>query len=74
MITIKSMRSINQLHASDFTNPLGLLVHCHERIEGQLRALELAAGILERRDQSSLPFAFEAMDMACNFLRSKRAA
>ncbi len=64
-MTISSMLSINQPHIPDFTNPLGLLVHCHERIEAQLSALERAAEILRAGDRRSLPRVFAAIDGAC---------
>lgn len=60
----KSLLTINQPHIPDFTRPLELLVHCHERIEGHLRALERAAEIIEGRDAPSLPLAFAATDAA----------
>ena len=65
MVTISSMLTINQPHIPDFTNPLGLLVHCHERIEAQLSALERAAEILRSGDTRSLPRVFVAIDGAC---------
>ncbi|HLN99878.1 MAG TPA: hemerythrin domain-containing protein [Pyrinomonadaceae bacterium] len=57
--------TINQPHIPDFTNPLGLLVHCHERIESQLSALERAGDILRAGDGRSLSGASAAIDMAC---------
>lgn len=65
MVTRSGMLTINQPHIPDFTNPLGLLVHCHERIEAQLRALERAAEILRAGDRRSLPQVFAAIDTAC---------
>lgn len=65
MSTISSMLTINQPHIPDFTNPLGLLVHCHERIEAHLSALERAAEILRAGDSRSLPRVFAAIDSAC---------
>lgn len=65
MFARNSLLTINQPHIPDFTNPLGLLVHCHERIEGQLRNLERAAEILRGGDLRSLPKAFAAAEMAC---------
>ena len=65
MVTSGSMLTINQPHIPDFTNPLGLLVHCHERIEAQLSALERAAEILRSGDTRSLPRVFAAIDAAC---------
>jgi hemerythrin-like domain-containing protein len=65
MVTISSMLTLNQPHIPDFTNPLGLLVHCHERIEAQLSALERAAEILRAGDTQSLSRVFAAVDSAC---------
>lgn len=65
MVTISRVLTINQPHIPDFTNPLGLLVHCHERIEAQLSALERAAEILRAGDTRSLPKVFAAVDTAC---------
>lgn len=59
------MLKINQAHIPDFTKPLGLLVHCHERIEGHLQVLERAAEVLRSGDNGSLPRLFEAVDAAC---------
>lgn len=65
MVTTSSMLTINQPHIPDFTDPLRLLVHCHERIEAQLAALECAAEILRAGDRQSLPRVFGAIDAAC---------
>lgn len=65
MLTLGKPLTINQTHIPDFTNPLGLLVHCHERIEGHLRALERSAEILRQGDRRSLPPAFAAVELAC---------
>jgi hemerythrin-like domain-containing protein len=59
------MFAINQPHVPDFTDPLGLLVHCHERIESQLETLCRAAEVLRSGDLKSLPRAFEAIETAC---------
>ena len=65
MATTDRLLNINQPHIPDFTNPLGLLVHCHERIEGQLSTLERAADVLRAVDTRSLPRIFAAIDAAC---------
>ena len=65
MVATGSMLTMNQPNIPDFTNPLGLLVHCHERIEAQLRSLERAAEILRAGDTQSLPRVFLAVDVAC---------
>jgi hemerythrin-like domain-containing protein len=64
MFSSRGLLTINHPHIPDFTKPLGLLAHCHERVEDQLRALERAAEILERGDVPSLPYAFAAADAA----------
>jgi hemerythrin-like domain-containing protein len=60
----KDLLTINQPHIPDFARPLALLAHCHERIEGQLRALERAAEILDKGDVPMLALAFAAADAA----------
>jgi len=65
MVTTSSMLTINQPHLPDFTDPLRLLVHCHERIEAHLSALERAAEILRAGDRQSLARVFGAIDAAC---------
>lgn len=65
MVTTGSILTLNQPHIPDFKDPLGLLVHCHERIEAQLRSLERAAEILSAGDKQSLPQIFLAVDVAC---------
>ncbi|HSQ25057.1 MAG TPA: hemerythrin domain-containing protein [Pyrinomonadaceae bacterium] len=64
-MAISSLLTINQPHIPDFTKPLELLVHCHERIEAQLGALERSAEILRVGDLRSLSRAFGAIDAAC---------
>ena len=59
------MFNINQPHMPDFTNPLGLLVNCHERIETQLETLERSAEALRSGDSRSLSRIFGAIDAAC---------
>lgn len=59
------MFKINQPHMPDFTKPLDLLVHCHQRIEAQLNALELAAEILPAAGPQSLAELFATIDAAC---------
>jgi pyridoxamine 5'-phosphate oxidase len=65
MAANSNMFTINQPHIPDFTNPLGLLVHCHQRIEAQLSALERAGDILRASDTRSLAGVFAAIDLAC---------
>ena len=58
---------INQPHIPDFTNPLGLLVHCHQRIEGQLETLARSAEVLRAGEMNPVT-AFDAIDAACKHL------
>jgi len=44
-------------HAPDFSDPLGLLVHCHVKIELQLESLERAVRMLAYDDGEATPFA-----------------
>lgn len=60
-----NMFKINQPYVPDFTNPLGLLVHCHSRIEGHLETLERSAQALRSGDSRSLSQIFGAIDAAC---------
>lgn len=57
--------TINQPHIPDFTDPLGLLLHCHRRIEAQLSSLERAADMIRQADTATLSAAFGAVDIAC---------
>jgi hemerythrin-like domain-containing protein len=65
MATVSNVLTINQPHIPDFTKPLSLLVHCHERIEAQLNSLERAVEILRTGERQSLPGVFAAIDAAC---------
>lgn len=64
MSSIQRPLTINQQSLPDFTRPLELLVHCHERIEGHLRALERAAEILHCGSESELSAARAAISLA----------
>lgn len=50
--------------APDFTDPLGLLVHCHVKIELQLESLERAVRMLAYDDGESIPFAMAIIGAA----------
>ena len=65
MVATDRLLIINQPHIPDFADPLGLLVHCHERIERQLSTLERATDLLRIGDTRSLPSVFAAIDVAC---------
>jgi hemerythrin-like domain-containing protein len=64
MTSTINLLTINQPHIPDFTDPLRLLVHCHERIEAQLSALERAAEILRAGDRQATTRVFRAIDGA----------
>jgi len=64
MTSTSNLMTINQPHVPDFTDPLRLLVHCHERIDVQLSALERAAEIIRAGDRRSLTRVFGAIDGA----------
>jgi hemerythrin-like domain-containing protein len=64
MASTINLLTINQPHIPDFTDPLRLLVHCHEKIETQLSALERAAEIIRAGDRRSLARVFGAIDGA----------
>lgn len=59
------MFQINQPHIPDFTDPISLLVHCHQRIETQLEMLVRATEVLRAGNSLSRPKAFAAIDAAC---------
>ena len=65
MTRMGTLHLIGQPHIPNFADPLGLLVHCHTRIEGHLRALEQACEILRQPDAKQLPAAFDLIDLAC---------
>ncbi len=56
---------INQPHIPDFSNPFGLLVHCHKKIEGQLEVLERASQLIPYADIRLLPEIFAKVEAAC---------
>lgn len=58
------MFTINQPHIPDFTDPLGLLVHCHERIAGHLATLERASEGIRATDPETLTYVFAGINAA----------
>ncbi len=48
----------------DFTDPLGLLVHCHRKIDAQFRALEHATRLLRNGNPATAQSAYGAIDAA----------
>lgn len=65
MIQTGKLHLIGQQHIPNFSDPLGLLVHCHTRIDGHLRALEHAGEVLRRPGAEQLPAAFNQIALAC---------
>jgi hemerythrin-like domain-containing protein len=66
MASVSNLLNINQPHIPDFTDPLRLLVHCHQRIEAQLTSLQRAGEVIRGADTATLATAFAAVDVACN--------
>ena len=64
-MTLGGITYINQPNIPDFSNPFGLLVHCHRKIEGQLELLERAAQLLPHADVRLLPEIFAKVEAAC---------
>jgi pyridoxamine 5'-phosphate oxidase len=64
-MALGGITNINQPHIPDFSNPFGLLVHCHEKIEGQLKVLERAAQLIPHADVRLLPELFAKVEAAC---------
>ncbi len=60
-----TLHLLNQPMIADFSDPLRLLVHCHERIEQQLRTLARAGEVLRAGVIADLTPAFAAIDRAC---------
>ncbi|HEY8368007.1 MAG TPA: hemerythrin domain-containing protein [Thermodesulfobacteriota bacterium] len=50
--------------APDFSDPIGLLIHCHARIESRLDALERAGELLPRAPRAVLASLFGEVDAA----------
>lgn len=65
MITLSDIVNLNQPHIPDFTDPIGLLERCHDKITTQLGALERALEILREGDRRLAVGAFTALEMAC---------
>lgn len=51
-------------HMPDFSNPLALLVHCHEKIDYHLCSLEQAVESLRSGQREKLKYAFADVSMA----------
>jgi hemerythrin-like domain-containing protein len=66
MFTFNSIQTINQPHIPDFTDPVGLLARCHEKIAGQMGTLEQAAEFLREGDSQLISVAFAAIDSSCS--------
>lgn len=64
IVTKARLHSLNQSLIPDFSDPLALLVHCHTKIENQLRAMERAVELLCAGAHESRAPAFAAIDSA----------
>lgn len=64
MLQIHGKRDAAPAFIPDFGDPLGLLVHCHRKIEAQLGALEAAAAVLRAGDPGGVPPALAAIEAA----------
>jgi pyridoxamine 5'-phosphate oxidase len=64
MLRIQRARQVAPTFIPDFTDPLGLLVHCHAKIEAQLGALERAVRALREGGAGEVEEAFRAIEAA----------
>ena len=64
MLTIHRKNQAAAAFIPDFTAPLGLLVHCHLKIEAQLGVLERATQLLREGDPGAAPAALDAVKSA----------
>ena len=61
MLQIHRNSPTGDWYVPDFTDPLGLLVHCHVKIELQLASLERAVRMLATDDAAAFPSIMEAI-------------
>jgi hemerythrin-like domain-containing protein len=64
MLQATALRAIGQPHVPDFTDPLGLMSHCHRKIEGYLAGLLASIEILDGGRSEKLAEAFRIIDAA----------
>ena len=64
MLRAAAFHSIGQPHVPDFADPLGLMAHCHRKIESYLRGLVTAGDMLRRGRDGGLAEAFRLIDAA----------
>ena len=64
MLTRNELLTIGQPHVPDFSNPLGLMRHCHRKIEGYLSGLVTAGELLRGGREGDLAGAFRLIDSA----------
>lgn len=60
-----AIHAIGQRHVPDFADPLGLMSHCHRKIEGYLRGIVAAGEMLRGGRDADLIEAFGLIDAAC---------
>lgn len=64
MLRARAVHAIGQPHAPDFSDPLGLMRHCHRKIEGYLGGLVIAGEMLRRGGAAEVAEAFRMVDAA----------
>jgi hemerythrin-like domain-containing protein len=64
MLREVALRTIGQPHVPNFADPLGLMSHCHRKIEGYLAGLASSGEILLGGRASELAGAFQVIDAA----------
>lgn len=64
MLREVALHTIGQAHVPDFADPLGLMSHCHRKIEGFLNGLAAAGEILLGGRAAELAGAFHVIDAA----------
>jgi pyridoxamine 5'-phosphate oxidase len=64
VIQIKQKQNAAPAYIPDFDDPLGLLVHCHKKIEAQLASLERAVPLLRQGDAETVDAALGAIAAA----------
>lgn len=64
MLREAALHTIGQPHMPNFADPLGLMSHCHRKIEGYLAGLAASGEILLGGRQADLAGAFQVIDAA----------
>lgn len=64
MLRAAALHTIGQAHVPNFADPLGLMSHCHRKIEGYLAGLTHSGEILLAGRAAELAGAFQVIDAA----------